>query len=95
LRQKYDLVLIDLPPIIPVVDVRATTEFIEGYMLTVEWAKTNAALVVRALDSCPEIRAKLVGGVLNKVNFKSLSKYDSLASLYYMKPEFARYRDND
>jgi succinoglycan biosynthesis transport protein ExoP len=95
LRQSYDYVLIDLPPLIPVADVRATSEFIEGYVLTVEWAKTNGALAVRALDSCREIRDKFVGGILNKINFKTLSKYDSIASLYYMKPEFARYRDQD
>jgi succinoglycan biosynthesis transport protein ExoP len=95
LRQSYDYVLVDLPPLIPVADVRATSEFIEGYILTVEWAKTNGALAVRALDSCREIRDKFVGGILNKINFKTLSKYDSIASLYYMKPEFARYRDQD
>ena len=95
LRQSYDYVLIDLPPLIPVADVRATSEFIEGYVLTVEWAKTNGALVLRALNSCQEIRDKFVGGLLNKINFKTLSKYDSIASLYYMKPEFARYRDHD
>lgn len=95
LRQNHDYVLVDLPPIVPVADVRATPEFIEGYVLTVEWAKTNGALVLRALDSCREIRGKFVGAILNKVNFKTLSKYNSIAPLYYMRPEFARYRDRD
>ena len=93
LRQSYDYVLVDLPPLIPVADVRATSEFIEGYMLTVEWAKTSGALAVRAINSCQEIRNRFVGGILNKINFKTLSKYDTIATQYYMKPDFERYRD--
>src|SRR6185437_7398937 len=79
LRQTHEIVLVDLPPLLPVTDVRATTEFIDNYILVVEWGKTPTALVQRALEASPEIAAKLAGGILNKVNFKLLSKYDPLA----------------
>ena len=91
LRQTYDIVLVDLPPLLPVTDVRATTEFIDNYILVVEWGKTPTALVRRAVEASPEIAAKLAGGILNKVNFKLLPKYDSLATSYYLRPEFSRY----
>jgi polysaccharide biosynthesis transport protein len=95
LRQNYEIVLVDLPPLLPITDVKATTEFIDNYILVVEWAKTNTALVRRAIDSSPEVAIKLAGGILNKVNFKLLSKYDSLGNLYYMRPEFSRYLDHE
>ena len=95
LRQNYEIVLVDLPPLLPITDVRATTEFIDNYILIVEWAKTHTALVRRAIDANPEVTVKLAGGILNKVNFKILSKYDPLGNLYYMRPEFSRYLDHE
>ncbi len=95
LDESYDYVLIDLPPLIPVADVRATADFIQGYLLTAAWAATNVAVLERAIKSCPEMSGKVIGGILNKVDFKALSKYDSIATLYYMKPEFHKYREPD
>ena len=95
LRQTYEIVLVDLPPLLPVTDVRATTEFIDNYILVVEWAKTPTALARRAIEASPEIAAKLAGGILNKVDFKLLPKYDPLASSYYLRPEFSRYLDHE
>jgi succinoglycan biosynthesis transport protein ExoP len=95
LRQNYEIVLIDLPPLLPITDVRATTDFIDNYILVVEWAKTSTALVRRAIDANPDVAAKMAGGILNKVKFKLLSKYDSLATSYYLRPEFSRYLDHE
>ena len=95
LRKDYEIVLVDLPPLLPITDVRATTEFIDKYILVVEWAKTNTALVRRALEANPDMSVKLAGGILNKVNFQKLSKYDALGDLYYMRPEFSRYLDQE
>lgn len=95
LREAYDIVLVDLPPLVPVTDVKATTDFIDSYVLVVEWAKTRKDLVKRALDASPEVAAKIAGGILNKVNFKLLAKYDTLATSYYLRPEFSRYLDHE
>jgi len=95
LRENYEIVLVDLPPLVPITDVRATTEFIDSYVLIVEWAKTPTALVRRALDATPEVTVKLAGGVLNKVHFDLLPKYDALATSYYLRPEFSRYLDRE
>lgn len=95
LRKDFEIVLVDLPPLLPITDVRATTEFIDKYILIVEWAKTNTALVRRAMEANPDMSVKLAGGILNKVNFKKLSKYDALGDLYYMRPEFSRYLDHE
>src|SRR5262249_17932829 len=37
LRQNYNYILVDLPPLSPIVDVRASTHFVDAYLLTVEW----------------------------------------------------------
>ena len=95
LQENYELVLVDLPPLVPITDVRATTEFIDSYVLIVEWAKTRTSLVRRALEANPDVTAKMAGGVLNKVHFDLLPKYDALATSYYLRPEFSRYLDRE
>ena len=39
LRQVYDYVLIDLPPLTPVVDVRSTAQFVDSYLFVIEWGR--------------------------------------------------------
>ena len=95
LRREYDLVLIDLPPLIPVADVRATTEYIDSYILVAEWARTGVSVIRRALESCPDIEGKLLGAIINKVDFKSLKNYNSMSQSYYSRPEFSRYFDRE
>ena len=95
LRQEYDLIFIDLPPLIPVADVRATTEYIDTYILVAEWARTGVSIIRRALESCPEIEGKLLGGIINKVDFKTLKYYDATSHSYSMRSEFARYFDRE
>ena len=49
LRERYDNVVVDLSPLTPVVDVRATEQLIDAYMLVVEWGRTRIDQVERAL----------------------------------------------
>src|SRR5262249_46290313 len=37
LRDQYDYVILDLPPLAPIVDVRATTHLVDYYVYIVEW----------------------------------------------------------
>ena len=51
LQNSYDYIVVDLPPIAPVVDVRATTQVIDTYIYVVEWGKTKRSLVQHQLAS--------------------------------------------
>ena len=91
LRQSYDYVIVDLPPIAPVVDVRATINVIDSYVYVVEWGRTRINVIQRQLGSSPEIQSRLLGVVLNKANMKVLERYEYHYGGYYHKKYYARY----
>jgi polysaccharide biosynthesis transport protein len=66
LRERYDNVVVDLSPLTPVVDVRATEQLIDAYVLVVEWGRTRIDEVERALRDAPGLHDNLLGVVLNK-----------------------------
>src|SRR5690606_25639178 len=77
-RNLFDYVVVDLPPIGPVVDAKAFEPFADGFVLVTEWGGTPRALVRSALDSEQHIAAKTLGVVLNKTNMKLLPRYAGL-----------------
>jgi polysaccharide biosynthesis transport protein len=76
LRQRYDYVIMDLPPVAPVVDVRATLPVIDSLVFVVEWGSTRIRAVQHHLMAEPELSDRLLGVVLNKANLKALEKFD-------------------
>jgi polysaccharide biosynthesis transport protein len=76
LRQRYDYVIMDLPPIAPVVDVRATVPVIDSLVFVVEWGNTRIKAVERHLMAEPELHDRLLGVVLNKADLKVLEKFE-------------------
>lgn len=83
LRETYDWIIVDLSPLAPVVDVRATSQFIDGYILVVEWGKTNIESVQHALKDAAIVKDRTIGAVLNKADFGVLKRYQSYGSEYY------------
>jgi Mrp family chromosome partitioning ATPase len=95
LRYNYDYVIVDLPPLAPLVDVRATTHLVDSYLLVVEWGRTYTAIVQHALSRAPRVYEKIFGAVLNKVDLKGLSLYDGDRARYYHNKAYARYGYTD
>ncbi|WP_454630066.1 polysaccharide biosynthesis tyrosine autokinase [Bradyrhizobium cenepequi] len=91
LRSTYDYVIVDLPPLTPLVDVRSTTTFIDCFVLVVEWGQTKVEVVKHALHTAPNIHECLIGAVLNKTDIKMMSRYDSHRSDYYRDDHYIRY----
>ncbi len=92
LRKTFDYIVIDLPPLAPVVDARATTHIVDSYVYVIEWGRTRTNLVQRQLGTAPEIFERLLGVVLNKANVKVLDRYEDYYGSYYYKGDYyARY----
>jgi succinoglycan biosynthesis transport protein ExoP len=91
LRHSYDYVIVDLPPLAPIVDVRATTHLVDSYLLVVQWGGTATSIVRHALARAPQVYERVVGAVLNKVNLKSLNLYNESHSQYYYDKAYRRY----
>ena len=78
LRSKYDYIVVDLPPLMPIVDTRATTGFIDLYVCVIEWRSTRIDAVRHAFSGAQNVYEKLVGVVLNKVDIGRLSSYEAV-----------------
>jgi Mrp family chromosome partitioning ATPase len=79
----FDLVVVDLPPMTLAADVREIAAGFDGFVLVVEWGKTSVDVVEAALAGNDQIRRKLLGVILNKVDIGKLRTYDrGLSSLY-------------
>jgi succinoglycan biosynthesis transport protein ExoP len=83
LRQNYDRVVLDLSPLAPVIDVRATTKLVDNYVLVIAWAETRLEVVDRALAEAQMVRQRLLGAVLNKVDVARMRRYDASRGGYY------------
>jgi len=64
LRQRYDRVVIDLPPAAPLADVQILTPLVDGVLFIVRAGATPKPAIERALNTFD--RTKLLGMVLNE-----------------------------
>ncbi|TPN89751.1 polysaccharide biosynthesis tyrosine autokinase [Mesorhizobium sp. CU2] len=98
-KETFEYIIVDLPPLGPVVDAKAFAPLVDGFVLVAEWGRTPRNMVRSMLESEPYIANKVVGAVLNKVDLKKLAKYGSLGgserffdrySTYYLEKSEAR-----
>lgn len=82
-RRTYEYVVIDLPPAIPVVDVKATAHMIDQFVFVIEWSVTSRDAVREALEGAEQLRERLVGGVLNKADPAALKRFEAYKGRYY------------
>jgi capsular exopolysaccharide synthesis family protein len=80
-KHSFDFVVIDAPPIGPVIDSLIFAELADKVAFVVRWASTARELVQQSLQRLP--REKLAGTVFNRVNEKAAQKYGKYAYQYY------------
>jgi polysaccharide biosynthesis transport protein len=95
LRESYHYVILDLPPLAPLIDVRATPHLVDGYFLVIEWGRTKIDVVQHALNTAPGVYEALLGTILNKANMEFVSRYEMHRGKYYHNKHFARYGYTD
>ena len=91
LRARYDVVIVDLPPLAPVVDVRAATHLVDCMILVIEWGRTKIDVVHHSLNTAPDVHERVVGAVLNKTDMKLLLRYDRHRASVYKNEHYERY----
>ena len=91
LRERYDYVVVDLPPLAPIVDVRAMTHLVDSFIFVIEWGRTNTDIVKHALRNAPGVYDNLLGVVLNKVDMNVFGRYASYQEGYYYNKHYGRY----
>lgn len=68
LRGRYDYILIDSPPVLPVTDAVLLATMSDGVVLVVRGQQTPAEVAVKSRDRLAYGRAKILGVVLNDVD---------------------------
>lgn len=71
-RGLYKYIIIDAPPVLPLVDMNIYSNFVDGILLIIQAGKTPKSMVKRALSTIPS--EKVIGAVLNDVEL-NYSKY--------------------
>lgn len=88
--KDYDYVLVDLPPVLAVVDVKAAAHLFDAFILVVEWDRTSTDDLVRALSASSTLSEKLIGAVLNRAVVSAMRRmegYSDREYSYYTKDE--------
>ena len=73
------------------IDVRATTQFVDSYVYVIEWGRTRMKLVQDQLKGAPELYERLLGVVLNKANVRILQRHEHYYGKYYHQKYYGAY----
>ncbi|PZU24331.1 MAG: chromosome partitioning protein ParA [Shinella sp.] len=95
LRADYEYVIVDLPPIAPVIDARAISDRLDGFLFVIEWGNTARGVVRNIFSHEPQIREKCFGVILNRVDAKKLKLYRSFGSSDYYASRYTSYYHED
>ncbi len=78
LKEAYDLVLIDSPPVNILTDAALLGRQVDGVVLVVRAGVTDAAALGYAMGQLQHVRAPALGVVLNDIDLKRNQKYDGV-----------------
>ena len=65
LKKHYDIIIIDAPPLLPVIDARILANQVDQILLTMNYYTTPKRAVYRALTTVSQNAAKIAGIILN------------------------------
>jgi len=82
-KSDYDYVLVDLPPILPVVDVRAAAHLFDAFVLVVEWGGTSTDEILKAVKVSRVLSDRLLGVVLNKADVAVMRRFEGYSDRSY------------
>jgi capsular exopolysaccharide synthesis family protein len=85
LREIYDFILIDSPPVIGISDAAVLSVLVDGVLLVLDGQKTSTPSAQKAVERLDMVRARMLGVILNGVDlqdphysyFRSYNQYYS------------------
>jgi capsular exopolysaccharide synthesis family protein len=75
LRERFDMVIVDCPPLLPVTDAAVVAAQSDGALLLARARKTSSAQVKAAVNALQSVDARLLGCVFNMVATKGADAY--------------------
>ena len=75
LKQRFDVVIIDAPPLLPVTDAAVLSRICDGAVIVVRYGKTRREQVERTAQALRTVDARILGTVLNMAPTKGPDAY--------------------
>jgi len=76
LQEMADVVIFDTPPILAVTDAAVLANRLDGVILVIQSRHTPRPAIKKAIQRLSQMRANLLGGILNQTSGKSGGYYD-------------------
>jgi Mrp family chromosome partitioning ATPase len=83
MRGKFDVVILDTPPILPVADTMSLRDQVDGFILIFRIGFTPYVMLQQALEEIE--KSKILGVVLNGVELQKYKYYQRYYGEYYQK----------
>ncbi|WP_375257979.1 polysaccharide biosynthesis tyrosine autokinase [Citreimonas sp.] len=75
LREHYDIVILDTPPVLIVPDARVVGQHADATVLVVKWNQTNRKMIQDALRALRSGDVRVLGTVLSQIDPRGLKRY--------------------
>ncbi len=86
-RHRYDMVIVDTPPLLPVTDAAVVAAVVDGVVLVARSGRTHRARVGIAVAALRRVDARLLGCVLNGHPVHGRSDYGGYYAGYGLAPD--------
>jgi succinoglycan biosynthesis transport protein ExoP len=87
LRSDYEYIIVDLPPLLRLADVRGAAHLIDSFIYVANWGHTTVDDVKNALGTSLILSERLLGAVLNRADMKTMRRFEGYgrgdAGYYY------------
>ena len=74
LKRRFDVIVIDAPPLLPVVDARVIAGHVQAIVFVTAWRRTPRQLAKDALKSLGPDAGKVVGAIVNQVDHDTMAE---------------------
>jgi capsular exopolysaccharide synthesis family protein len=73
-RARYDLIVLDTPPVLPVADALVLARQVDATLMVVRWERTACIAAQDAVRLLRESRANIIGAVMTRVDARTAAK---------------------
>ena len=75
MREHYEFIFIDTPPILAVPDARVIAQNVDSVVYVVRWNATKRRMIRAGLGFLGQVNVKVAGLVLNRIDPKRMDRY--------------------